>query len=100
MELIVKNDNRYYNQHPAHGWRSRLFLMGCRAFLSNVLPNLKLAQLADNCWTYDHSHEQRSKAGKGCAESDVAEDAEWRKQRVQLLIQEPIKQSSSGLISA
>lgn len=71
--------------------------MGRRAFFSDVLPDLKLTQLADDCRTYDHAHEEGSKTGERSTESDVTEDAKRRKECVPLLIQQPIKQSSSAL---
>src|SRR6185312_13840600 len=62
------------------------------------LPNLELTKLANNCGAHDHSHKQSREAGKSGAKRDVTEDAKRRKKRVQLLIKEPIKQSSSEKI--
>src|SRR5262249_34049601 len=91
------DDDCDHNQHSSHCRSASFFLMGRRALFPDVLSDLELAQLANDCWTYDHAHEERSKTGKCGTEGDVTEDAKRRKEGVPLLIQQPIKQSSSAL---
>src|SRR6185312_13996824 len=62
------------------------------------LPDLELTKLANDRRADNHAHEERCEAGKCSAEGDVTEDAKRRKKRVQLLIKEPVKQSSSEKI--
>jgi hypothetical protein len=69
--------------------------MSCRTFFADVLPDLELAELTNDGWTNDHAHEQRGKAGKRCPKRDVTKNTERRKEGVQPLIEQPIKQSSS-----
>jgi hypothetical protein len=69
--------------------------MAFGAFFADVLANLEFAQLTDDRRADDQAHEQRRKAGKSRAESNVPENAKWRKMNEQPLIKKPVKQYSS-----
>ena len=65
-----------HDEHAAHRGRAGFFLVRLRAFLADVLPDLKFPQFPDHVWPYDQRHEQRCQAGKHSAEREVTEDPE------------------------
>src|ERR1700760_5035003 len=70
--------------------------MRLRAFLTDVLANLKFAQLLDHIRAHHQTDQQSRKRSEGGAEGEIAEDPEWPEVRKELLIEQPVKQTSSA----
>ena len=71
--------------------------MCLRAFLADVLPDLKIAQPLNHDWTNDQVGEQRSKTSEGGAKREIAKNTEGRKVVVELQVQQPVEQSASNI---
>ena len=71
------------------------FWCDLRAFLADVLADLKLAQLADQPRPQRDAQEQRREAGESRAERDVAEDAERADVAVKLFVEEEVEHATS-----
>src|SRR5438309_1634540 len=66
--------------------------MALRPLFTNVLTNLKFAQLLNHERPDHQSDQQRSQARKHRTKRKVAKDAKYAKVRKQLLVQQPIEQ--------
>ena len=73
-----RHDDREVDQDPAHRGRSRLRLVGLRAFRADGLADLARAEPADESRAEEDREEQRHERRVRRAERDVAEDAEDR----------------------
>ena len=80
-----------HNQHAAHGGRARFFLVILRAFFSDVLANLQLAQLADQPRTEHESEKHAGEASVHGAHGDVAKHVERAEIFLQRVIEEVVK---------
>ena len=87
------NHDGDHDEHAAHGRRPRLFLMRFRAFLTDVLPDLKFAQLGYEPWSQRNAEKQRRKAGERSAERGVAKHTKRADVRKQLLVKKVIEHS-------
>src|SRR5258706_997239 len=63
---------RQHDQHPAHRRRARFLLMILRPLFANVLPNLQLAQFANQPGPKHQSQKHRGQASVDSANGDVA----------------------------
>ncbi len=66
------------DQHPAHGRRPRLGLVGLRPLLADVLADLQAAQALDHPRPQHQHQEERGQARHRGAEGDVADDVQAR----------------------
>src|SRR6202521_5340459 len=87
------------DQQTAHGWSTRFFLMGLRTLFADVLPDLEIAQAPNHDRPNDQAGEKSGEAGKGCAESQVTKNTEWRKVMIELQVEQPVEQSASDTSS-
>ena len=87
------------DQQTTHGRRARFFLMSLRTLFANVLPNLEIAQALNHDRPNDQAREKSSEAGESCAESQITENAEWRKIMEELQVEQPVEQSASDTSS-
>ena len=84
------------DKHAAHGGRAGLLLVLLRPFLADVLADLKFAQLVDDEWP-DHQPDEHGSERRKCrAEREEPEDAERPEIGEELLVQEPVEQTSSA----
>ena len=66
--------------------------MSFRALFSNVLADLKLAQLSNDGRANHHGHEHGGEAGERSPECQIPKNAKGREVVVPDLIQQPIEQ--------
>src|ERR1700691_1754962 len=83
------------DQQATHRRRARLFLMSLRAFFSDVLPDLKIAQAINHDRPDNQAREKRGEAGESSTKSQIPKDAEWRKVMKELQVEQPVEQSAS-----
>ena len=74
-----RNHDRNDDQDAAHRRRAGLLLMRLRPVFADVLPDLELAQLANQPGPEDDAKEQSRQARKRRPERDVAEQAKRAK---------------------
>src|SRR5947209_9559112 len=86
------------DQHAAHSRSTGLFLVFLRTLLTDVLSDLKFAQLPDDCRSDDQPHKQSCETCEGRSEGDIAKNAERRKILIQPLIKKPVEQCASGTV--
>ena len=67
-----------------------------RTVLTDVLADLKFAQLLNDERPDEQSDEHRGETGKSSAKRQIPEDAEGSEVGKKFLIKEPIKQTSSA----
>ena len=65
--------------------------MALGAFFTNVLANLKFAQLADEQRAQHDAEQERGDAGEGGADGDVAEEAEAADGGIETIVEEIVK---------
>src|SRR5262249_1458139 len=83
------------NQHSTHSGRARFFMMALGPFLANVLANLKFTQLANDRRPNDQRHKHCCQTGECGAEGKKTKKPKRGKIRIQLLVQQPVEQTSS-----
>ncbi len=84
------------NQNAAHGGRAGFLLMILWSVFADVLANLKLTQFLDDEGPDEKCNQQRRKTGEGGAKRQIPEDSEWSEVGEKLLVEQPVKQTSSG----
>ena len=88
--------NRNDNEDSAHGGRAGLLLVGFRAFLADVLSDLKFAQLVDEPGPQRDAQEQSRDAGERRAEGSVPEDTQRAGIPVKLFVEQEIEHEKLG----
>ena len=84
------------DEDAAHGGGPGFFLVRLRPILADILTDLEFAELLDDVRPDEECDEQRREEGKCRTKREIAEDAERAKERVQLLVKQPVKQVASG----
>ena len=90
-----RQHNGNHDQHAAHGGRARLLQMRLRPIFPDKLADLKLAQLLDDPRTNEQRDQHRGQRCESSAKGQVAEDPERVEERVELFVEQPVKQLAS-----
>jgi len=89
------HENGNDDEDAAHGWSAGFLEVRLGAIFADELADLKFVQLLDHPGADKQSDEQRRERGKGGAKREEAEDAKGVKKRIQLFVEQPVKQVAS-----